>query len=157
MSPTWKITKPKNDDDYFERMTKTLFSAGLNWKVVDKKWPSFRKAFYGFSPAKVAKLTDKNVKSLLKNPDIVRNEKKIKSTVYNAGEFLKLHKDFGSFRGYVDSFAKDEDRLLSDLQDKFQHLGPSTARTFLWSVGYSLTPNAEEKKWMTAHKSGRAA
>src|SRR5713226_5395574 len=112
MSPAWKITKPKNDDDYFERMTKTLFSAGLNWKVVDKKWPSFRKVFSGFSPPKVAKFKDSNVKALVKNPDIVRNEKKIKATVYNAGEFLKLQKEFGSFKGYLDSFAKDEDRLL---------------------------------------------
>jgi DNA-3-methyladenine glycosylase I len=155
MSPTWRITKPKTDDAYFERMTKTLFSAGLNWKVVDNKWPSFRKVFSGFSPSKVSRFTDKNVRTLMKNPEIVRNEKKLKATVYNAGEFLKIHKDFGPFKGYLDSFGKNEERLLSDLQNKFQHIGPSSARTFLWSVGYQLTPNAEEKKWMAAHRKGK--
>ena len=48
-------------------------------------------------------------------------------------------------------FADDEKSLQEDLQQRFQHLGPSTARMFLWSVAYPLTPNAEEKKWMTSH------
>lgn len=152
MSPAWKVTKPKNDDAYFERMTKTLFSAGLNWKVVDNKWPGFRKVFSGFSPLKVSKLSDKNVKTLMKNPEIIRNEKKLKATVHNAGEFLKIRKNFGSFKGYLDSFEKNERGLLSDIQDRFLHVGPSTARTFLWSVGHRLTPTAEERKWMDAHK-----
>ena len=152
MSPSWNVKPPKNDDEYFERMTKSIFTAGLNWSVVDKKWPSFQKAFVQFSPSKIAKFTEKNVSTLMKDTGIVRNERKIKATVHNTGEVLKLQKEHGSFAKYIGSFAKDEERLLSDLQDKFQHLGVSTARTFLWSVGYQLTPNAEEKKWMAGHK-----
>ena len=152
MSPSWNVKPPKNDDEYFERMTKSIFTAGLNWSVVDKKWPSFQKAFVQFSPSKIAKFTEKNVSTLMKDTRIVRNERKIKATVHNAGEVLKLQKEHGSFAKYIGSFAKDEERLLSDLQDKFQNLGVSTARTFLWSVGYQLTPNAEEKKWMAGHK-----
>ncbi len=83
---------------------------------------------------------------------IVRNEKKIRATSQNAGQFLKLEKRFGSFPAYLESFGKEEEPLLTDLQEKFQHVGTSTARTFLWSVGYKLTPNAEEKRWMTSHK-----
>jgi len=79
---------------------------------------------------------------------IVRNERKIRATIRNAGEFVSLKKQFGSFKGYVASFGKDEGRLQEDLQEKFQHVGGSTARMFLWSAGYDLTPNAEEKKWM---------
>lgn len=143
---------PKNDNEYFERMTKSLFTAGLNWRVVDNKWPNFQKAFADFHVSKVARFSEKNLKSLMKNPGIVRNERKIRATSHNAGEFLKLQKEFGFFRKYLDSFGKNEERLLLDLQEKFQHLGTSTARTFLWSVGYPLTPNSEEKKWMAAHK-----
>ncbi len=133
-------------------MTKSIFTAGLNWSVVDKKWPSFQKAFVQFSPGKIAKFAEKNVSALMNDTGIVRNERKIKATVHNAGEVLKLQKEHGSFAKYIGSFGKDEERLLSDLQEKFQHLGVSTARTFLWSVGYQLTPNAEEKKWMAGHK-----
>ena len=152
MSPAWKVTKPRNDSEYFERMTKTVFNAGLSWTVVEKKWPNFRRSFTGFSPTKVARFSEKNIKALMNNDGIVRNEKKIRATVHNAGQFLKMEKEFGSFPAYLESFGRDEERLQADLQEGFQHIGPSTARTFLWTVGYKLTPNAEEKKWMTAHK-----
>lgn len=143
---------PKDDGEYFERMTKSLFTAGLNWSVVDNKWPNFHKAFADFSLSKVARFSERDVQALLNNLGIVRNEKKVRATVHNAGEFLKLNKEFGTFRKYLDSFGKDEERLLANLQERFQHLGVSTARTFLWSVGYPLTPNREEKKWMAGHK-----
>lgn len=144
-----KVTTPKDDADYFERMSRALFTAGLNWTVIDKKWPNFRKAFAGFSPEKVAKMTEKDVKSLMGDEGIVRNERKIKATIHNAGEFINVKKEFGSFKGYIASFGKDEKKLQDDLQKKFKHVGGSTARTFLWSSGYKLTPTAEEKKWMS--------
>ena len=152
MSPRWNVKPPKDNAEYFERMTKSLFTAGLNWKVVENKWPSFHKAFADFSLGKVARFSERDVKALMNNAAIVRNERKIRAAVHNAAEFLKLQKEFGSFGKYLDSFGKDEERLLVDLQEKFQHLGVSTARTFLWSVGYPLTPNREEKKWMVHHK-----
>jgi DNA-3-methyladenine glycosylase I len=148
MPPSWKVTLPKDDSEYFERMSRAILTAGLNWSMVEKKWPNFRKAFAGFSPEKVAKLTEKDVKALMGDDGIVRNERKIRATIHNAGEFVSLRKEFGSFKGYVASFGKDEGRLQEDLQEKFKHVGGSTARMFLWSVGYDLTPTAEEKKWM---------
>lgn len=123
--------------------------------MVDKKWPNFEKAFSGFAPAKVSRLTEKDVKGLMNNQEIIRNERKIRATVSNGNQFLQLEKGFGSFLKYLDSFQKDEKRLQDDLQERFQHVGSSTARMFLWSVGYPLTPNADEKKWMRA--AGRAS
>ncbi|TMI59660.1 hypothetical protein E6H12_11440 [Candidatus Bathyarchaeota archaeon] len=152
MSPTWNAKPPKNDDEYFERMTRSLFTAGLNWKVIENKWPNFQKAFAGFSISKVSRFSDKDVKKLMTDTGIVRNEKKIQATVHNAGEFLKLEKDFGSFQKYLNTFGKDEDRMLEAVQERFQHVGPSTARTFLWASGCELTPTREEKKWMSGHK-----
>jgi DNA-3-methyladenine glycosylase I len=120
-----------------------IFTAGLNWSVVEKKWPNFRRAFAEFSPPKVAGFTGRHIKSLLTDQGIVRNERKIAATVTNAGEFLKLQEEFGSFRKYLDSFGKDEARLLGDLRDRFEHVGASTARMFLWTAGYELKPTAE--------------
>ena len=82
MSP-WKATPPKDDSGYFERMTTHIFSAGLNWKVVDSKKAAFEKAFADYSPAKVAKFTERDVKRLMGDEGIVRNEKKIRSTIHN--------------------------------------------------------------------------
>jgi DNA-3-methyladenine glycosylase I len=146
------VTPPKNDDEYFERMTKSLFSAGLNWRMIDNKWSNFRKAFAGFSIPKVAKFSKKEVARLREDTGIVRNEKKISATIFNAKAAGEASKEFGSFRKYLQSFGKDEEALQADLQKRFRHLGPSSARTFLWSVGHPLTPNAEEKKWMAHHK-----
>lgn len=151
MSPGWKVTPPKNDAEYFDRMSKTIFTAGLNWRMVENKWPNFRKAFDGFTPAKVAAYSEKQVNALMKDTGIIRNEKKIRATVHNAQQMLMLKKEYGSFKGFVESFGKDEEKLESQIQKTFQHVGPSTARMFLWSVGYPLKPNKEEKSWMKGH------
>src|SRR6266513_2769454 len=111
-----RAASPKDDSEYFERMSRAIFAAGLSW--------------------------EKDVKSLMGDAGIVRNERKIRATIHNAGEIASLKKEFGSFKGYVASFGRDEDRLQKDLQEKFKHVGGSTARMFLWSVGYKLTPTS---------------
>ncbi len=68
--------------------------------------PSFHRAFANFSLGKVAGFSEKDVKTLMGNPAIVRNEKKIRAAVHNAAEFLKLQKEFGSFQKSIDSFGK---------------------------------------------------
>lgn len=151
MAPTWRAAPPKDDSDYFDRMSKAIFTAGLNWKMVENKWPAFRKAFSGFSPSKVAKLNEKEVKALMKNQGIVRNEKKIRATVENAKAILTIEKEFGSIRGYIDSFGGAEVKLQKELQERFRHVGPSTARMFLWMAEYPLTPTREEKMWLKGH------
>jgi 3-methyladenine DNA glycosylase Tag len=151
MAPSRKTVPPKDDRGYFDVMSRAIFTAGLNWTMVENKWPNFRKAFADFSPEKVARLSERDVMALMKNPGIVRNEKKIRATVENAKTILDLETHFGSVKGYLDSFGKREGKLQEDLQYKFKHMGPSTARTFLWMVGYPLTPTKEEKAWMTSH------
>ena len=150
--PPENVTKPKNDDEYFERMTKTLFQAGLNWQVIENKWPNFEKAFAGFSIPKASKFGEKQVASLMTNEGIVRNEKKIRSTIYNAQQSIAIEKEFGSFKEYFSSFGKNHDKLMEDLQARFKHLGPSSSRTFLWMTGVKLEPTAEEKQWMASNK-----
>ncbi len=151
MVPPLNANPPEDDSEYFDRMSKAIFTAGLNWKMVENKWPAFRKAFHGFSPAKVARLKETDVKTLMKNQGIVRNEKKIRATVENAKTILAIEKEFGSIKGYIDSFGKGEVKLQNELQEKFKHVGPSTARTFLWMAEYPLTPTKEERMWMKGH------
>ncbi len=151
MPPSVRVTQPKDDSEYFERMTRALFAAGLNWKMIENKWPEFKRAFSGFAIAKVANLSERGVGRLIKDAEIVRNEKKIRATVYNAGEFVRLGREFGSFRKYLQSFGRDEELLQEDLQERFHHLGPSSARMFLWLAGHQLTPNKEEKAWIAGH------
>ena len=132
-------------------MSRAIFTAGLNWRMVDKKWPDFRKTFDGFSPAKVSKLSDKDVRALMNDSRIIRNEKKIRATIENARTVLDLEREHGSFGNYIDSFGNKEKLLLEDLPRRFKFIGLSTARMFLYMVGYPLTPTKEEKAWMKTH------
>jgi 3-methyladenine DNA glycosylase Tag len=143
----WKVETPKDDNEYFERMNRAIFSAGLNWRVIDNKWKNFQKAFSGFSIEKLSKLGEKDVSALMKNDGIVRNEKKIRALIYNAQASLKLKKEFGSFGRYIDSFKGDHGKLIQDLESRFHHIGTSTARTFLYMSAVKLKPTKEELQW----------
>jgi 3-methyladenine DNA glycosylase Tag len=148
----WQVSKPKSDDEYFERLTRAIFQAGLNWKMIDTKWPNFQKAFSQFSIKKIAKYDDRKVGRLMSDASIVRNEGKIKSTIYNATQAMEIEKEFGSFEKYFKSFGKNHAALQADLQSRFHHVGDSSSRTFLWMSGVKLTPTAEEKAWLAHNK-----
>lgn len=40
--------------DFLEVLSKAVFEAGMNWKVIESKWPGFREAFHQFDPATIA-------------------------------------------------------------------------------------------------------
>ena len=151
--PGWNAKPPKDDTEYFDTLSRAIFTAGLNWRMVEKKWPDFRKAFGGFAPEKVSRLTEKDVQRLMSDTRIVRNEKKIRATVANAWTVIDLEKDYGSVKKYIEGFGRREKLLQEDLQRRFKFMGPSTARMFLYMVGYDLTPTKEERMWMKSHPS----
>ncbi|MGD6851527.1 MAG: DNA-3-methyladenine glycosylase I [Candidatus Bathyarchaeia archaeon] len=140
--PKWwyRERRPPNDDAYFENMSRVIFQAGLNWQVVDKKWQAIREAFYGFDIKKVAQLTDADVAQMLKNPQIIRHKSKIQATIQNARNFQAIEKVYGPFPKYLESLDKTDnyDAVVKDLIAKFKWLGPSSAETFLYTVGEDI-------------------
>ena len=78
-----KIT-PKDDNGYFEELTKAIFRAGFSWGVVRAKWGGFRTAFHGFDLARVADYNPDDVSRLAEDARIVRNRRKILATIENA-------------------------------------------------------------------------
>ena len=142
--PEWWYRKqrPASDEAYFENLTRVIFQAGLNWKVIDKKWQTTRKAFEQFSISKVACFTEKDVQCLLKDEGIVRNRSKVCATIQNAVEFQAIKKAYGSFQKYLDSLYKSKNyaQVVTDLTKRFKHLGPSSASLFLYTVGEKIEP-----------------
>jgi len=140
--PEWMYRNrhPSNDDAYFENMTRVIFLAGLNWKMIDKKWPSFKKAFQDFSIDKVSTFKTSDIERLMKNESIVRNRAKITATIQNAHQFENIRKKFGSFQSYLDSLDKSNNYALviKELGKRFQRVGPSSARIFLYTVGEDI-------------------
>ena len=103
---------PVHDDTIlFEFLTLEGAQAGLSWETILKKRESYRDAFAGFDPARVARFTPARVERLLQNPGIVRNRLKVVSTVQNAKAFCLIQREFGSFDSYIWAFVGGEPRV----------------------------------------------
>jgi 3-methyladenine DNA glycosylase Tag len=145
--PSWmyRERQPPNDDSYFENMTRIIFQAGLSWKMISNKWPSFKKAFADFSAVKVAKFGDSDLKRLMVDKGIVRNKAKIEAVINNAKEFEKIKEEWGAFQSYLDSLDKSKNYALviKELGKRFHRLGPSSSRIFLYTVGEDVRHSEE--------------
>jgi DNA-3-methyladenine glycosylase I len=132
--------RPPNDDAYFENMSRVIFQAGLNWNVIEKKWPNFRKAFHHFSIDNVAKFDNSDIGRLMGNKGIVRNRAKIEAVVQNAVRLKDIKKRFGSFRSYLDTLDKSSNyaSVIEELGKQFKRLGPSSVGLFLYAVGENV-------------------
>ena len=134
------FSKPKDENGYLEHMSRVVFSTGLNWNVVNKKWPDIKRAFANFSVEKVSKFDDSAIEELLQDEKMIRSSGKIKAVIKNAETILKLKREFGSFRKYIDETKKQGiDVLLKDLKKRFSYMGDSTSLMFLYGVGEKST------------------
>jgi DNA-3-methyladenine glycosylase I len=97
---------PLHDDRrIFELLVLEGAQAGLSWLTILKKRDAYRKAFDGFDPRKVARYDAKKVARLLADDGIIRNRLKIEAAIANAGVFLAVQREFGSFDAYVWRFV----------------------------------------------------
>jgi 3-methyladenine DNA glycosylase Tag len=135
--------KPTSLDGYLEVMSKVIFTAGINWKVVHAKWDGIRDAFGGFETAKVAELTPADVDRLAEDTRLIRNRKKIESIIDNAGTLLELENQPGGFAAQLAS-AGDFQAQVDYLKRTFRFLGPSSAHIFLAMVGESVPACANQ-------------
>jgi 3-methyladenine DNA glycosylase Tag len=140
--PNWwyRENRPESDDCYFENMSRVIFQAGLNWQVIDSKWPKIKQAFEGFQINKVAKFTRSDVQRLIRDPEIIRHKGKIQAVIYNAQGFQAIQKQFGSFQRYLDRQDKSDNysHVVDDLIGKFKWLGKPSATIYLYTVGEKI-------------------
>ena len=137
--------KPENDDGYLEQLTRSVFQAGFSWTVIRDKWHNFTQAFDGFSVDGVASYGETDLERLLSDPGIVRNGRKIVSTIENAHTIQQLSQRHGSFHSYLrslDGLSYPEKRKV--LTKQFRNVGPTGLFTFLWCVDEPV-PSWEER------------
>jgi DNA-3-methyladenine glycosylase I len=97
---------PLHDDrKLFEFLVLEGFQAGLSWKLILDKRESFRRAFRGFDPEKVARFGARDVRRLLADAGIVRNRLKVLGAINNAKRFLEVQREFGTFDRYIWRFV----------------------------------------------------
>lgn len=118
-------------------MTRCVFNAGFNWKVIAAKWEGFEAAFEGFDPGKLAFFGDEMLGSLLRDERIVRNGQKIRATLENARFVNDVERESGSFALFIADWpADDQAGLMAWLGKNGHRLGGATAQYFLRFSGW---------------------
>ncbi len=98
---------PVHDDRLlFELLILEGAQAGLSWYTVLKKRQRYRELFCNFEVEKVAGFDDEKVAALLTDPGIIRNRAKVGGTVVNAGKFIDVCEEYGSFDAYIWRFVE---------------------------------------------------
>lgn len=93
------------DDRYlFEMLTLEGAQAGLSWLTILKRRPHYRRAFCRFDPESVAQFTETDIERLMADEGIIRNRRKILSTIANSKAILQLQAEFGSFHTFLWDF-----------------------------------------------------
>ena len=140
--PSWmyRESRPPGDSAYFENLTRCIFQAGLSWRTITNKWPSFEEAFEGFDVDKVASYGEEDVERLMGDEGIVRNRRKIMATIHNAKEFERISEEHGSFQEWLDGLDKSQNYAAVEKQQssRMKHVGKSTAHIFLYTVGEDI-------------------
>lgn len=98
--PVWDDTR------LFEFLTLEAAQAGLSWITILRKREAYRQAYFGFDPARLARLDSQQVEIWLQNPGIVRNRLKLEASLNNARQFLEIQQEFGSFAKYQWNFVE---------------------------------------------------
>ncbi len=118
---------PLHDDRMiFEFLILEGMQAGLSWKTILHKRDSFRRAFHGFDPKRVARYKERDIQRLLDNPGIIRNQLKIMAAINNAQRLLEVQKEFTSFESYIWEFVGGR-----PVRNRFKKISDVPARTEL--------------------------
>ncbi|MDD2561620.1 MAG: DNA-3-methyladenine glycosylase I [Eubacteriales bacterium] len=147
---------PLHDEQrHFEFLLLETMQAGLSWRCILGKREAFRQAFDGFEVAKVAAYTEIKIESLLRNPGIIRNRRKIEGAVKNARAFMRTAEEFGSFDAYIWSWTQGKplvnhwrsmaqvpslsplsDAVAADMKKRgFSYVGSTTIYAHLQAIG----------------------
>lgn len=147
---------PVHDDrHWFELLLLEGAQAGLSWNTILRRREGYRKAFDGFEPTLVAGYDLERQLSLMNDPDIIRNRLKIAAAVRNAGAFLAIQVEHGSFDAYmwgnidgrprqnawpsadrVPARTAESDKLSRDLKRRgFSFVGPTICYALMQAAG----------------------
>ncbi len=147
---------PVHDDRrQFEFLVLESAQAGLSWLTILKRREGYRRLYAGFDPELVVHFDDERVERMLKDPSIIRNRKKILSSINNARQFLEISHEYGSFceflwdfvdgRPVINHFNRMEevpatsplsDRISKELKRRgFQFLGSTIVYAHLQATG----------------------
>jgi len=147
---------PSFDDNHlFEMLILEGAQAGLSWTTILKKRATYRAAYAGFDPARVARFDKRKQTRLLADPGIVRNRLKVAASIDNARAFVDIQSEYGSFADFIWAFVDGRPiqsswRSLAQIpaqtglsceiskalkRRRFRFVGPTIIYAFMQAVG----------------------
>lgn len=124
------------DDRYLSLMTRRIFRAGLQHRMVDARWPAFEAAFNGFDLDQTAALDDADIKRLTRDESLIRHPRKLAAVRANAIAMRAIRDEFGSFGVWLARWPEDEIvELWFELNERFSQLGGNSGPAFLRMAG----------------------
>jgi DNA-3-methyladenine glycosylase I len=144
--------RPVRDDAaLYEKLCLEAFQSGLAWITILRKRESFRAAFAGFDPERVAAFGDDDVARLMADASIVRNRAKILAAITNARATLSLDVGLSELLwrfapdgdlpapqslGDVPATTPESAAMAKELKRRgFAFVGPTTAYALMQACG----------------------
>jgi DNA-3-methyladenine glycosylase I len=144
-----------DDAKQFEFLVLESAQAGLSWLTILKRREGYRNQYDQFDVEKVAGYNESRIRMMLQDTGIIRNRRKIESSINNAKRFIEIQVKYGTFTNYLWDFVDgkqilnrfnriDEipphtplsDKISKDLKKKgFQFLGSTIVYAHLQATG----------------------
>ncbi len=120
------------EDRYLAQMTRCVFNAGFQWRVITKKWPSFEEAFHGFDLAELLTKSPDDWEDYVRDTRIVRNWQKIQTVFQNALMIEMVADEYGSFSKFFAEWpVQDQIGLMLFLKKNGARLGGNSGQYFI--------------------------
>jgi DNA-3-methyladenine glycosylase I len=150
----WGI--PVHDDrKQFEYLMLEVLQCGLSWNLMIEKREIFRACFDGFDYERISNYTEQDVERILAYPGMIKSAGKVKAIINNAGCFMSIREEFGSFDNYLWKYSGGKTilymghqkgnipaqnglsgRISKDLKKRgFKYLGPVVVYSHLQACG----------------------
>jgi len=96
-----RVLAAKESASIYAPLANRLGIGQLKWELEDISFRYLHPQVY----KKIAKYNQKKIDTLLQDAGIIRNKLKIKATITNAQQFLRIQKQHGSFDNYIWQFT----------------------------------------------------
>ena len=143
-----RYLKNLGSDRYLAEFSRKVFQSGFVWRVVDNKWPHFEEVFWQFDVAKLLMMPDDMLERKAKDPNIIRNNSKVKTIRDNALMISDTERrEQCSFGEFIANWpADDVIGLWGYLKKHGSRLGGNTGPYALRTIGvdtFLLTQDVE--------------
>lgn len=140
---TPEVLAAKPDSWFLSAMTRRVFQAGMQHRVINERWPEFERYFWRFEPEKLMLLSEEQLERAMLEPGLIRHWTKLRTIPVNAGVMADISKRQGGFGRWLAEWPDHQlVALWRTLAKQFDRLGGMSGPRFLRLAGrdtYLLT------------------